>query len=137
QVEGVAKVSSNTEASGRFHADWLSMMYPRLKIAKALLAHDGAIFISIDDREVANLRSICDEIFGEENFIAAVIWQKVYAPKSSAKHFSEDHDYIMVYAKNGEKWRPVLLKRTEEQDAVYRNPDNYPRGPWRPNNLAA
>ena len=122
--EGGRKLSSNTEASGRFHTDWLNMMYPRLKLAKDLLADDGVIFVSIDDNEVANLRAAFDEIFGAENFVAMVIWQKVYAPKSSAKHFSEDHDYVLVYARNADTWRPVLLARTDEQNAVYKNPDN-------------
>jgi adenine-specific DNA-methyltransferase len=131
------KMSSNTEASGRFHTDWLNMIYPRLKVAKNLLAQDGVIFMSIDDNEVANVRLVFDEIFGSENFVATVIWQKIYAPKSSAKHFSEDHDYILVYAKNADSWRPVLLARTEAQNSVYRNMDNDPRGDWRPNNLAA
>jgi len=135
--EGGKKLSSNTEASGRFHTDWLNMMYPRLKLAKDLLAEDGVIFVSIDDNEVANLRAAFDEIFGSENFVTMVIWQKVYAPKSSAKHFSEDHDYVLVYARNADTWRPVLLARTDEQNAVYKNPDNDPRGQWRPNNLAA
>ena len=137
QVEGGIKISSNTEASGRFHTDWLNMMYPRLKLAKNLLADEGVIFVSIDDNEVANMRLVFDEIYGSENFVATVIWQKVYAPKSSAKHFSEDHDYVLVYAKNAETWRPVLLARTEAQNSVYRNMDNDPRGEWRPNNLAA
>ncbi len=135
--EGGKKLSSNTEASGRFHTDWLNMMYPRLKLAKNLLAEDGVIFVSIDDNENANLRLAFDEIFGGENFVATIIWQKVYAPKSSAKHFSEDHDYVLVYAKNAETWRPVLLARTDAQNSVYKNPDNDPRGDWRPNNLAA
>jgi len=131
------KVSSNTEASGRFHTDWLNMMYPRLRLAKNLLAEDGVIFVSIDDNEVADIRLVFDEIFGSENFVATVIWQKVYAPKSSAKHFSEDHDYVLVYARNADTWRPVLLERTDAQNAVYKNPDSDPRGDWRPNNLAA
>ena len=138
QVDGNGrKLSSNTEASGRFHTDWLNMMYPRLKLAKNLLAADGVIFVSIDDNEVADMRLVFDEIFGSENFVATVIWQKVYAPKSSAKHFSEDHDYVLVYAKNADTWRPVLLARTEAQNSVYKNMDNDPRGQWRPNNLAA
>ena len=131
------KMSTNTEASGRFHTDWLNMMYPRLKLAKNLLTDDGVIFVSIDDNEIANMRLVFDEIFGSENFVATVIWQKVYAPKSSAKHFSEDHDYVLVYAKNADTWRPVLLARTEAQNAIYKNMDNDPRGQWRPNNLAA
>jgi adenine-specific DNA-methyltransferase len=137
QVESGRKVTSNTEASGRFHTDWLNMMYPRLKVARNLLRQDGCIFICIDDNEVASLRLVMDELFGPENFVATILWQKVYAPKSSAKHFSEDHDYIVVYAKDAETWRPTLLARTEEQDSAYSNPDNDPRGPWRPNNLAA
>lgn len=137
QVQGGKKITSNPESSGRFHTDWLNMMYPRLKLARALLAEDGVIFISIDDHEVKNLRSICDEVFGEENFVATVIWQRIYAPKSSAKHLSEDHDYIVIYAKNGEDWRPRALPRTEEQNDDYKNPDSDPRGPWKANNLSA
>ena len=119
------------------HDKWCCMMLPRLKLLRELLTDDGAIFITIDDNEVHRLRCLMDEVFGEENFIATVIWQKVYSPKSSAKHFSEDHDYAVVYARNAEVWRPNPLPRTERQDAVYRNPDDDPRGSWRPNNLAA
>ena len=137
QVEGGAKVSSNTDASGRFHTDWLNMIFPRLRLARNLLKEDGVVFVSIADHEIHNLRSAMNEIFGEENFIACVIWQKVYAPKSSAKHFSEDHDYVVIYAKNAEVWRPTLLPRTDEQNAIFKNPDNDPRGLWRANNLAA
>lgn len=131
------RMVANTEANGRFHSDWLSMIYPRLTLARRLMSEDGVIFVSIADHEVGNLRAVMDEVFGGANFIAAVIWQKVYAPKSSAKHFSEDHDYVIVYARNAEVWRPALLPRTDEQNAVYKNLDNDPRGPWRPNNLAA
>ena len=92
--EGGKKLSSNTEASGRFHTDWLNMMYPRLKLARNLLREDGVIFISCDDNEVQNLRALMDDIFGSENFITTVIWQKVYSPKNSARHFSDDHDYL-------------------------------------------
>jgi adenine-specific DNA-methyltransferase len=95
QLEGGRKISSNTEASGRFHTDWLNMMYPRLKLARNVLREDGVIFVSIADHEIHNLRLLMNEIFGEENFIAAVIWQKVFSPKNSARHFSEDHDYII------------------------------------------
>ncbi len=135
--EGGRKLSSNTEASGRFHTDWLNMMYPRLKLAHSLLEDHGVIFISIDDNEVQNLRAICDEVFGDENFIATVIWQKVYSPKNSARHFSEDHDYVVVYARNAEVWTPKLLARTAEMEARYENPDNDPRGPWKPADLSA
>jgi adenine-specific DNA-methyltransferase len=137
QTEGGAKLSTNTDASGRFHTDWLNMIYPRLKLAKNLLREDGVVFVSIADHEVHNLRAAMNEIFGEENFIASVIWQKVYSPKNSARHFSEDHDYIVVYAKNAETWAPHLLPRTEEMEARYTNPDNDPRGPWKPGDLSA
>ncbi|WP_394027419.1 site-specific DNA-methyltransferase [Desulfovibrio falkowii] len=128
---------SNPESMGRFHTNWLNMMYPRLRLAASLLRDDGVIFISIDDNEQANLKKLCDEVFGEENFVATVIWQKVYSPKNSAKHFSEDHDFILVYARNAEQWRPRLLPRTEEMTARYINPDNDPRGPWKPGDLSA
>ncbi len=131
------RLVANTDSNGRFHSDWLSMMYSRLKLARNLLKDDGAIFISIADHEVHNLRELMDEVYGSQNFIATLIWQKVYAPKSSAKHFSEDHDYIVVYGRSAINWKPTLLARTAKQDSVYRNPDNDPRGPWRPNNLAA
>jgi len=137
QVEGGRRISSNTEASGRFHTDWLNMIYPRLKLAHSLLKDDGVIFVSIADHEIHNLRAAMNEVFGEENFIASVIWQKVYSPKNSARHFSEDHDYIVVYAKNAESWLPRLLPRTEEMEARYLNPDNDPRGPWKPGDLSA
>lgn len=119
------------------HDKWCCMMYPRLQLLKELLREDGAIFISIDDNEVASLRMLMDEIFGENNFIATIIWQKMYAPKSSAEFFSENHDYIVLYAKDRGEWERNLLPRTEKQDAAYSNPDNDPRGRWRPNNLAA
>lgn len=119
------------------HDKWLCMMYPRLKLLQRLLAEDGAIFISIDDTEFFNLRSICNEVFGEHNFIATIIWRKNYAPKSTAKHFSEDHDYILVFGKNADAWIPHKMPRTEKQNKAYKNPDNDPRGLWRPNNLAA
>ncbi|MCA9231981.1 MAG: site-specific DNA-methyltransferase [Planctomycetales bacterium] len=131
------KLTANAETQGRYHTNWLNMIYPRLKLARNLLRDDGVIFISIDDHEVQNLRHLMDEIFGPENFVATIIWQKMYAPKSSAKHFSEDHDYIVVYARDAGHWRPELLPRTAEQDAAYKNLDNDPRGLWRPNNLAA
>ncbi len=137
QIEDGRKVSSNTEASGRFHTDWLSMMYPRLKLARTLLRDDGIAFISIADHEVYNLRVIMNEIFGEENFIATVIWQKVFSPKNTARHFSEDHDYIVAYAKNAELWTPNLLPRTEEMEARYSNPDDDVRGAWTSGDLSA
>lgn len=137
QAEGGRRISSHTEASGRFHTDWLNMLYPRLKLAHSLLRQDGAIFVSIADHEVHNLRAVMNEIFGEENFIATVIWQKVFSPKNSARHFSEDHDYIVVYAKKADVWTPRLLPRTEEMEARYSNPDNDPRGPWMSGDISA
>ena len=137
QTESGRKISSNTDASGRFHTDWLNMIYPRLKLAHSLLQSDGVIFVSIADHEIHNLRAAMNEVFGEENFVATVIWQKVYSPKNSARHFSEDHDYIVVYAKNSETWTPRLLPRTEEMEARYANQDNDPRGPWKAGDLSA
>jgi adenine-specific DNA-methyltransferase len=131
------KISSNTEASGRFHTDWLNMMYPRLKLARSLLREDGVLFISIADHEIHNLRALMNEIYGEENFVAAVIWQKVFSPKNSARHFSEDHDYLIVYARSAETWTPYLLPRTEEMEARYSNPDDDPRGAWTSGDLSA
>jgi adenine-specific DNA-methyltransferase len=131
------KFGTNADTDGRFHSKWLNMMYPRLYLARNLLRDDGAIFISCDDNEVYNLRALMNEVFGEENFIATVIWQKVYSPKNSARHFSEDHDYVVVYARHAEVWRPQLLPRTEEMEGRYDNPDNDPRGPWKPGDLSA
>ncbi|MGH7169894.1 MAG: site-specific DNA-methyltransferase, partial [Gemmataceae bacterium] len=130
-------LTSNPETSGRYHSRWLSMMYPRLFMARQLLCDDGVIFVSIDDHEVHHLRLLMNEVFGEENFVATVIWQKVYSPKNTAKHFSEDHDYIVIYAREAETWRPILLPRSEEANARYDNPDNDLRGAWKPGGLDA
>jgi adenine-specific DNA-methyltransferase len=119
------------------HDKWCCMMYPRLTVLKELLREDGSIWISIDDNEVQNLRSLLDEIFGKENFVATVIWEKVYSPKSSAKYLSENHDYIVIYAKKKESWKRRLLPRTEEANARYENPDDDKRGPWKPSDLSA
>jgi adenine-specific DNA-methyltransferase len=132
--EGGKNLSSNTESSGRFHTAWLNMMLPRLKLARTLLREDGVIFISIDDNEVANLRHLLDEIFGPENFVANVIWQKKYAVSSDAKGIPAMHDHILVYQRSV-SFKPNMLPRTEKQDAIYKNPDNDPRGLWRPDNL--
>lgn len=127
----------NTEANGRFHSDWLSMLYARLRLARNLLKDDGVIFISIDDNEVDNLRKVCNEVLGESNFVAQIIWQKVYSPKNTADWFSEDHDYLLVDAREKSLWRPQKLARTEEMEARYKNPDNDPRGPWKAENMSA
>ena len=119
------------------HDKWLCMMYPRLKLLHKLLADDGAIFISIDDNEQANLKLICDEIFGGENFVDHLVWQKIFSPKNSAKYFSANHDFIAVYAKQKEVWKRNPLKRTSEHDSRYKNPDNDHRGPWTSGDLSA
>jgi adenine-specific DNA-methyltransferase len=138
QTDGEGRKNvSNPESSGRFHTDWLNMMYPRMKLARQFLSENGVIFVSISDQECYNLRIILNEVFGDENFIASVIWQKVYSPKNSARHFSEDHDYIYVYAKNAEIWKPYLLPRTEEMESRYVNIDNDSRGPWKPGDMSA
>ena len=114
---------------------WLCMMYPRLKLLRELLKEDGVIFISIDDAEVAHLRMICDEIFGAENFITEVIWERAFAPKNDAKYFSVSHDYILVYAKKIDKFKINRLARTDEANSRYKNLDNDPRGIWISDNL--
>ena len=124
------RLVTNTESNGRFHTDWLNMIYPRLKVARDLLTEDGVIFISIDDNEVENLRKVCDEVFGEQNFIATLIWERAFAPKNDAKYVSSSHDYILVYAKEIDNFKIGRLERTEEANARYSNPDNDPRGVW-------
>jgi site-specific DNA-methyltransferase (adenine-specific)/adenine-specific DNA-methyltransferase len=119
------------------HDRWLCMMYPRLVLLRQFLREDGAIFVSIDDNEVATLRLLMDEIFGAQNFVATVLWQKVYSPKNSARHLSEDHDYIVVYAAKADDWQPNLLPRTDEQNAAYKNPDKDLRGVWKTSDLSA
>lgn len=117
------------------HDRWLCMMYPRLLLLKQFLCDDGAIFISIDDNEIATLRLLMDEIFGRCNFIATIAWQKIYTIKNSAKHFSEMHDYIVVYALKKDLWNRNLFPRTQSSDDAYSNPDNDPRGLWTSNAL--
>ena len=119
------------------HTQWLALMWPRLELLRDLLTEDGSIWVSIDDNEGHYLKIVIDEVFGRKNFITNVIWRKNYAPKSSARHFSEDHDHVLVYARNGEDWIPNPMPRTDRQNRAYKNRDDDPRGPWRPNNLAA
>ena len=126
------RLVQNNESNGRFHTDWLNMLYPRLKLSKDLLTDDGVIFISIDENEVQNLRKICDEIFGEANFISQLGWQKVYSPKNQARYFSNDYEFILCYTKNIEHFTLGMLPRTKEMNARYKNPDNDPRGDWKP-----
>lgn len=129
--KGGLRQKANTETDGRFHSNWLNMMYPRLMLARNLLTEDGVIFISIDDHEQANLKKLCDEIFGEQNFVSNVIWEKKYSPQNDAKWFSDNHDHILVYAKLKSIWRPIPLPRSEKQNARYTNRDKDPRGPWK------
>lgn len=132
----VDKFVANTESNGRFHTDWLNMMYPRLKLAKDLLADDGVIFISIDDNEQKNLKNICDEIFGGANFLAQVVWERAYSPINLMKHFSPSHDYVLCYAKNIEVAHCNGIQRSAEADNRYSNPDNDPRGVWKASDLS-
>lgn len=130
------RLFKNTDTNGRFHSDWCSMIYPRLVLARNLLADDGVIFISIDDNEQENLKKICDEVFGEKNFIAQVIWERAYAPVNLKKHFSENHDYIICYAKDIDKAICNGLPRASEANDRYSNPDNDPRGIWKSSDLS-
>mgnify|MGYP003814751319 CR=1 FL=1 len=131
------RLVQNTESNGRFHTDWLNMIYPRLKLAKDLLTDDGVIFISIDDGEVENLKKMCCEVFGATNFIACVVWQKIHSIKNDAKYFSENHEYALVFAKNIDCITLHLLPRTDEMNDRYKNPDNDSRGPWQSGDLVA
>ena len=124
------RLVTNTESNGRFHTDWLNMIYPRLKVARDLLTEDGVIFISIDDHEVENLRKVCDEVFGECNFIATLVWERAFSPKNDAKYISNSHDYVLMYAKSAANFVIGRLERTAEANARYSNPDNDPRGVW-------
>jgi adenine-specific DNA-methyltransferase len=125
------RLSTNSETSGRYHSNWLSMMFPRLKLARNLLSTDGVIFISIDDNEVHNLRKICDEIFGEENFVANVVWKRKRGRDNSAKYFSKSHEYLLIYAKNLNDFTVNYLELDENTKKAYTNPDNDPRGIYR------
>lgn len=131
------RMFTNAESNGRFHTDWLNMIYPRLKVARDLLTDDGVIFISIDDNEVENLRKVCDEVFGESNCIAQLIWEKKYTIANDAKYFSDVHDYILCYSKKKEFFHIGKLPRTAQMNAAYKNPDNHPKGPWKATPLHA
>lgn len=127
----------NNKSQNRYHANWLDMLYPRLKVARTLLTDDGVIVISIDDNEIKNMRALCDEIYGEVNFVSTIVWQKIHSIKNDAKYFSENHEYALVYAKNIENINIHLLPRTEEMNSRYKNPDNDERGPWQSGDLVA
>ena len=128
--EGI-KLTTNTETNGRYHSDWLNMMYPRLKLARNLLTDDGVIFISIDDNEQANLKKICDEIFGEENFVAQIVWERKRGRDNSARWFSKSHEYLFLCAKKKDIFNINLLELDEETKKAYKNPDKDPRGNYR------
>lgn len=143
QIENGKKISSSMEKGGRFHTNWLNMIFPRLHLARNLLAEDGVIFISMDDSEIDNLKKVCSEIFGDDNFIANIVWQKKYSPQNDATYFSDMHDHILVYAKNSKVtknqengWSIDLLPRTDNQNKAYKNYDNDPRGEWKAGDLS-
>ena len=124
------RLVTNSESNGRFHTDWLNMMYPRLKVARELLTEDGVIFISIDDNEAENLCKICDEIFGESNWKANIIWQHSVQPKGYLDKFSVHHNFILMYSKSC-AYKLRAFQRKDEDNVAYKNPDNDPKGPWR------
>lgn len=124
------RLFKNTDTNGRFHSDWCSMIYSRLLLARNLLTDDGVIFISIDDNEQENLKKICDEVFGGQNFVAQLVWERAFSPKNDARFISNSHDYVLMYAKNITQFVIGRLPRTEEANARYSNPDNDPRGVW-------
>jgi len=126
----------NSKENGQYHSNWLNMMYPRLFLAKNLLREDGVIFVSIDDNEVHNLRLLMNEVFGEENFISEIVWERSYAPINMVKHFSKSHDYILCYSKSLDFLDCNGLLRPDSTNAKYGNPDNDPRGLWRTDNLS-
>jgi adenine-specific DNA-methyltransferase len=125
------RLSTNSDAGGQFHTKWLNMMYPRLRLARNLLSEDGVIFISIDDNEVHNLRKVCDEVFGEGNFVATIIWKRKRGRDNSAKWFSKSHEFLLVFAKNKICFNTDFLELDEETKKAYKNPDNDKRGIYR------
>lgn len=127
----------NTKENGQFHSVWLSMLYPRLYLARNLLRDDGVIFVSIDDNEVANLRLLMNEVFGEENFISSIVWHSKYTTANDAKYVSKQHEHILFYAKSINDFEIGLLDRTEDMDRAYKDWDNDPRGPWKATPLHA
>ncbi len=136
-TENGVKTDTNTDSDGRFHSNWLSMMHSRLLAARYLLRPDGVIFVSIDDSESANLRRLMDDIFGEENFVANIVWQKRYVSNVTAQFVSDMHDHVLLYARSIDALGINKQERTAEQLADYKNPDNDPRGVWRAQDLSA
>ena len=134
--ESGTRLVVNKDSNGRFHSDWCSLVYQTLLLSRNILSDDGVIFISIDDREQANLKEICDEIYGNSNFVAQIIWERAFSPVNLKKHFSECHDYIICYAKNLEELVCNGLPRSDEANNRYSNPDNDPRGPWTSGDLS-
>ena len=130
------RLRKNTDTNARFHSDWCSMIYERLLVARSLLTEDGVIFISIDDNEQKNLKNVCDEVFGSNNFLAQVVWERAYSPINLMKHFSPSHDYILCYAKHIDWAVCNGIGRSEEANSRYSNPDNDPRGVWKPSDLS-
>ena len=126
------RLEQNTESNGRFHTDWLNMIYPRLKLAKNLLSDDGVIFISIDDNEASNLIKLCEEIFGEQCFVADISWQRTYSPRNDSQGIVREVEHLIVFSRQP-NWAPNKLDRTEEMDAKYKNPDN-DVAPWTSDN---
>ncbi len=126
----------NSKDSGHYHSNWLSMMYPRLFLARNLLRDDGVIFVSIDDNEVHNLRLLMNEVFGEENFVSCIVWERAFSPKNDSKYLSENHDYLLVFCKNIQEFNVGRLNRTDEANNRYKNPDDDPRGDWTSGDLS-
>lgn len=124
------RMFKNTDTNGRFHSDWCSMIYSRLMMARNLLTDDGVIFISIDDNEQENLKKCCSEVFGGQNFVAQLVWERAFSPKNDARFISNSHDYVLMYVKDITRFVIGRLPRTEEANARYSNPDNDPRGVW-------
>ena len=129
--DGNKVFTENTNGNPRYHSKWCSMIYQRLFLARNFLTDDGAIFISIDDKEQENLKKICDEIFGASNFISTVVWQHSIQPKGYLGTFSMQHSYVMIYCKDITAFKLGSLERTDEDNKAYSNPDNDPKGPWR------
>ena len=128
--EWIGKTVGNEAEDATRHDKWCCMMYPRLQLLKELLRDDGAIFVSIDDNELAHLRMLMDEVFGENNFVATIVWQNVYTVKNSARYMSDMHDFVLIYAKDKQRWKRNLRPRDEDTDEDYDNPDDDPNGPW-------